>query len=110
MCSGSQLNGYTDGLERLGHDLRAVVDREDNICDASIGKGLDLVLDHGLVRELDERLGVGEGLRMASVLQLLLAPRGSQRGRHTRGLRRVPNPPTRMMAALAVSGVSLERN
>ena len=53
MCSGSQLNGYTDGLERLGHDLRAVVDREDNICDASIGKGLDLVLDHGLVRELD---------------------------------------------------------
>ena len=110
MCSESQLNGYNNGLERLGHDLRAVVDREDNICDASIGKGLDLVLDHGLVRELDERLGVGEGLRMASVLQLLLAPRGSQRGRHTRGLRRVPNPPTRMMAALAVSGVSLERN
>jgi hypothetical protein len=38
------------------------------------------VLDHGLVRELDERLGVGEGLRMASVLQLLLAPRGFSEG------------------------------
>ena len=36
------MNEYTYGLERLGHDLRAVVDREDNICDASIGKGLDL--------------------------------------------------------------------
>lgn len=74
------MNGYTDCLERLGHDLRAVVDRQDNICDASIGKGLDLVLDHGLVRELDERLGIGEGLRMVSVLQLLLAPRGFSEG------------------------------
>ena len=67
MCSGSQLNGYTDGLERLGHDLRAVVDREDNICDASIGKGLDLVLDHGLVGELNKRLGVCEGLRLGQL-------------------------------------------
>ena len=101
---------YTDFLQGIGHDLWAVVDSENNIGDAGRSESLDLVLDHGLVRELDERLGVGEGLRMASVLQLLLAPRGSQRGRHTRGLRRVPNPPTRMMAALAVSGVSLERN
>ena len=77
MCSGSQLNEYTYGLERLGHDLRAVVDSKDNICDASIGKGLDLMLDHGLVRELDERLGVCEGLQLTLVLLLLLAARGS---------------------------------
>jgi hypothetical protein len=57
----------TNGLERLGHDLRAVVDREDNICDAGGRKSLDLMLDHGLVGKLDERLGVRERLRMALV-------------------------------------------
>lgn len=52
----------TDFLQSLGHDLRAVVDSEDNIGDTSSGKSLDLVLDHGLVGELNERLGVCEGL------------------------------------------------
>lgn len=77
MCSDLRLKRYTHGLQRLGHDLRAVVDSKDNICDASIGKGLDLMLDHGLVRELDERLGVCEGLQLTLVLLLLLAARGS---------------------------------
>jgi hypothetical protein len=36
------------------------------------------VLDHGLVRELDERLGVREGLQLALVLPLRLASRGSR--------------------------------
>jgi hypothetical protein len=58
---------YTDGLQRLGHDFRAVVDSEDDICDAGSGKSLDLVLDHGLVRELDQRLGVRERLQLALV-------------------------------------------
>jgi hypothetical protein len=62
------LSRYTNGLQRLGHDFRAVVDSKDDICDTSIGKGLDLVLNHRLVRELDERLGVGEGLQWALVL------------------------------------------
>jgi len=109
-CSGLRRGGYTHCLERLGHDLRAVVDGEDNICDTGSGEGLDLMLDHGLVRELDERLGVGEGLQFALAWPLLLASRGSREsaargGRRTRGLRRVPNPPTRMMAASAVSYV-----
>ena len=51
------------GLEGLGHDLRAVVDSEDNIGDTSSSKSFNLVLDHGLVGELDEWLGVGEGLQ-----------------------------------------------
>jgi hypothetical protein len=73
------------------------------------------MLDHGLVRELDERLGVGEGLQLALVLCLLLLSRGSwasaaRGGGHTRGLRRVPNPPTRMMAALAVSCIRYKSN
>jgi hypothetical protein len=71
ICSAVQLSKYTNGLQRLGHDLRAVVDSEDNICDTSRGQSLDLVLDHGLVRKLNERLGVREGLRLALVLPLL---------------------------------------
>jgi len=115
VCSGLQRGGYTHCLERLGHDLGAVVDCEDNICDTGSGEGLNLMLDHGLVRELDERLGVGEGLQFALAWPLLLASRGSRAsaargGGRTRGLRRVPNPPTRMMAALAVSYVQQSRN
>lgn len=115
VCSGLPWGGYTHCLERLGHDFRAVVDSEDNICDTGSGQGLDLMLDHRLVRELDERLGVGEGLQLALAWPLLLASRGSRAsaargGRHTRGLRRVPNPPTRMMAALAVSYEQESRN
>ena len=52
----------TDSPERLGHDFRTVVDREDDVCDTGGGERLDLVLDHGLVGELDERLGVSERL------------------------------------------------
>jgi hypothetical protein len=68
----------TNGLERLGHDLGAVVDGEDNICDTSRRKGLDLMLDHGLVRELNERLGVCERLRLALVVR---SGQGASRGR-----------------------------
>ena len=59
----------TDGLQGLGHDLRAVVDGEDNIGDTGSSKSLDLVLDHGLVGELDKRLGVCEGLQPLLVLR-----------------------------------------
>jgi len=51
----------------LLHDLRAVVDGKDNISDASLGKSLDLVEDHGLVGELDQWLRQGEGLCRISV-------------------------------------------
>lgn len=44
------------------HNLRAVVDGEHNISNTSISKGLNLVLDHGLVRKLDEGLRQGQGL------------------------------------------------
>lgn len=44
------------------HHLWPVVDGEDNIRDAGIGEGLDLVEDHGPVAELDQRLGEGQGL------------------------------------------------
>ena len=77
-CSGAPWQRYTDGLERLGHDLWAVVDSEDNICDTGSGKSLDLVLDHGLVGELNKRLWEGEGLQLASVRLLPVASRGSR--------------------------------
>jgi hypothetical protein len=69
MCSAMQVSSYTNGLECLGHNLGAVVDSEDNIGDASRSKGLDLMLDHGLVRKLDKRLGVCEGLQPALVVR-----------------------------------------
>jgi hypothetical protein len=58
---------YTDFLQGLGHDLRAVVDSEDDIGDAGGSESLDLVLDHGLVGELNKRLGVCEGLRLGQL-------------------------------------------
>lgn len=80
----SRERDITHGLERLGHDLRTVVDRKDDVGDARLGKSLNLVLDHGLVGELDERLGVGEGLQLALALPLLLASRG-RRARRAEG-------------------------
>ena len=58
---------HTDFLQGLGHDLRAVVDSEDDIGDAGRSESLDLVLDHGLVGELNKRLGVCEGLRLGQL-------------------------------------------
>ena len=49
-------------LQGFGHDLGSVVDGEDNVCDACSSQRLDLVQDHRLVAELDERLGQREGL------------------------------------------------
>jgi hypothetical protein len=74
-----RLDGYTDGLECLGHDLGAVVDSEDNIRDTSSSERLNLVLDHRLVRKLDKRLGVCERLQLAlaaSVIACAVASRG----------------------------------
>lgn len=44
------------------HDLRTVVDGENDVGDTSLSKGLDLVLDHGLVAKLHEGLGESQGL------------------------------------------------
>jgi hypothetical protein len=66
----------TDLFQGLSHDLWAVVDSEDNIGDTSSGESLDLMLNHGLVGELNERLGVCEGLRPGSASQVQ-ASRGS---------------------------------
>jgi hypothetical protein len=46
------------------HDLWPVVDCEHDIRDTGCGESLDLMLDHGSVGELDERLGEGEGLSL----------------------------------------------
>lgn len=48
------------------HDLGSVVDGENNVCDTGCSEGLDLVDDHGLVSELDQRLRKGEGLAIVS--------------------------------------------
>lgn len=69
--------GGTHGLESLGHDLRPVVDGEHDVSDTSISQCLDLMLNHGLVRKLNERLGVGEGLQLLGSLSIM----GDQRGR-----------------------------
>jgi hypothetical protein len=67
---------HTYGLQRLSHDLRPVVDGEHDIGNAGVGQGLDLMLDHGLVRKLDERLGVSEGLLLLG----LMSTRSGERG------------------------------
>jgi hypothetical protein len=69
----------TDGLQGLGHDLGTVVDGEDNIGDTSSSESLDLVLDHGLVGELNKRLGVCEGLWLPLALPWLRGSGAQQR-------------------------------
>ena len=49
--------------EGSSHDLRAVVDGEDNVGDTGGSEGSDLVLNHGLVGKLDQRFGESEGKR-----------------------------------------------
>jgi len=63
------LDGEGDGdavlflglFEHSDHDLGSVVDGEDNVLDTGLDKGVDLVQDHSLVAELDQRLGEGQG-------------------------------------------------
>lgn len=52
----------TDLLQVSLHNLRTVVDSQNDIGNTSLGKGLNLVLDHGLVGKLDEGFGQGQGL------------------------------------------------
>ena len=54
--------GRTYLLKSLSHDLWSVVDGEDNVRDTCSSQRLDLVQNHGLVAELDERLGQRERL------------------------------------------------
>jgi len=70
MLFESLLVGHTDGLQSLSHDLRPVVDGQNNVGNASICQCLDLVLDHRLVRKLNKRLRVCEGL-LVSVFKFL---------------------------------------
>jgi len=49
--------------ESSGHDLRAVVDGEDNVGDTGGSESSDLVLNHGLVGKLDQRFGESESER-----------------------------------------------
>lgn len=44
------------------HNLGSVVDSQDHISDTSLGKSLNLVLDHGLVGKLDEGFGESQSL------------------------------------------------
>jgi hypothetical protein len=61
----------TNSLQCFGHDLWAIVDSKNDVCDASSSQCLNLVLDHGLVRELNEWLWVCEGLQRELVLDVL---------------------------------------
>ena len=51
----------TNALQCLSHDLGPIVDSQDDILDTGLSQCLNLMLDHGLVRELDQRLRVCEG-------------------------------------------------
>ena len=87
-------------LQCSGHDLRTVVDSQDDIRHTCCSESLDLVLDHGLVGELHQWLWESEGL--ASLLDLhdhvILIPmlfvfcNGELcwLGHHTKGRNRVP--------------------
>lgn len=44
------------------HDLRTVVDGKNDVSDTSLCKGLDLMLDHGLVAKLHQGLRKSQGL------------------------------------------------
>lgn len=48
-------------LQVFHHDIRLVVDRKDDLRDASLGQGFDLVTDDGLVAEVNARLGKSQG-------------------------------------------------
>jgi len=50
-----------DLLESCRHNLWSVVDSKHDICDASGRKGFDLMKNHRLVAELDQRLREGKG-------------------------------------------------
>lgn len=52
----------TDLLQMGLHNLGPVVHSQNNIGDTSLGKGLDLVLNHRLVGKLDEWFGKSQGL------------------------------------------------
>lgn len=52
----------TDLLQVRLHDLGSIVDSQNDISHTGLGQGLNLVLDHGLVGELNEGLGQGQGL------------------------------------------------
>lgn len=58
------------------HDLGTVVDGKNDVGDTCFSEGLDLVQDHGLVRELDKGLRKSEGL-IAKVVLATLLPCGS---------------------------------
>ena len=96
--------------EVLLHNLRAVVDRKDNVSDTGSSKGLDLVEDHALVSEFNQWLWKSEGLCRVSgsrswpaavalrqLYRVYLSTMLSGDA-HTSGRRRVPKPPTRMRA------------
>lgn len=72
--------GYTNALQRLGHDLGPVVDSQHHVGDTGGSQCLDLMLNHGLVCELDERLWVCEGLQRALVVTLCCGCAGQSRG------------------------------
>ena len=61
----------TNGLQCFSHDLWAIVDSQNDVRNASSSQCFNLVLNHGLVRELNEWLWVCEGLRWALVLDVL---------------------------------------
>lgn len=52
----------TDLFQVRLHDLGSVVDSQHDVSDTSLGKGLDLVLDHRLVGKLDKGFGKSQGL------------------------------------------------
>lgn len=49
-------------LEGRDHDIRTVVDGQDNICDTGSSQALDLVQDHRAVSKLHQGFGKGQGL------------------------------------------------
>lgn len=53
---------WTNLGQVLLHNLGAVVDSQYNVGNTSSCKGLDLVQDHPLIAELDQRLGEGQSL------------------------------------------------
>lgn len=92
----------------LFHNLRTIIDRQNDVCHTRSCQSFNLVENHRLVAKFNQWLWEGESLLLISHLGLMYADLGSFEDaavranlkgmRRTSGRRRVPKPPTRIIA------------
>lgn len=109
----SKTSVSTHFCEMLFHNLRTIIDRQNDVCHTGSCQSFNLVENHRLIAKFNQWLRESESLLLISHLGLLYAGlesfenaacRVDSRGmRRTRGRRRVPKPPTRIIAVRQIS-------